>query len=61
MKKLMMTLFLGLLVSNVGLASYGEDMKGECKNGTGSSRGQEQIVVSTESVTEVKEKEVKGK
>lgn len=48
MKKLIVTLFLGLAFTNVGFAGYGEDAKGECKKGTDSSRGQE-VVASGQS------------
>ena len=55
MKKLVVTLFLGLAFSNIGFAGYGEDMKGECVKGKDSSRGQEVVVQDSSANTEVKE------
>lgn len=57
MKKLIVMMFLGLAFTNVGFAGYGEDMKGSCVDGKDSSRGQEEVVVTTGS--DESDKEVK--
>jgi hypothetical protein len=49
MKKLIITLLLGLSFTNVGFAGYGEDMKGECTKGKDSTRAQEVIVEGSSS------------
>ena len=59
--KALAILTFAFLALNVSYAGYGEDMKGECKNGKGSTRGQEELVVSGDSEVKVKEKSVKGK
>ena len=51
MKKLIITLFLGLSFTSVGFAGYGEDMKGECTKGKDSTRAQEVIVEGSASVS----------
>lgn len=53
--------FLALNVTHAGQAEYGEDLKGECKNGKGSTRGQEELIVSSGPEVEVRKKEVNSK
>lgn len=56
MKKLIVMMFLGLAITNIGFAGYGEDMKGECVKGKDSGRDQEVVV----SDSEVQTKEAKS-
>lgn len=61
MKKLIITLLLGLSFTNIGFAGYGEDMKGECAKGKDSTRSQEVITEGSSESAVVKEAEGKGK
>ena len=57
MKKLIVALFLGLAFTNIGFAGYGEDMKGECKKGKDSTRGQEVVVTGQSAAADTSSKE----
>ncbi|MFT6068894.1 MAG: hypothetical protein ACJAT2_003273 [Bacteriovoracaceae bacterium] len=62
MKKLIITLLLGLSFTNVGFtAGYGEDMKGECTKGKDSTRAQEVLVEGSSSSKEAVQTKSKSK
>ncbi len=61
MKKLIITLLLGLSFTNVGFAGYGEDMKGECTKGKDSTRAQEVIASGSSASKEAVQSKSKSK